>query len=119
MGVFSADAVGEEAVEVREAALDVGDSLNATSATGVAALEAPSEAAAAAERSAAGAERSAVEAKRSETRAAEVPSDVPKRYERGVVFYLRDNRVVGVLLWNLFNRMQVARQVHDLIGSSS
>lgn len=34
-----------------------------------------------------------------------------RRYERGVVFYLRERRVVGVLLWNLFNRMHVARQV--------
>ncbi|CAF4764680.1 unnamed protein product [Pieris macdunnoughi] len=33
------------------------------------------------------------------------------RYERGVVFYLRESRVVGVLLWNLFNRMHLARQV--------
>ncbi|XP_050355772.1 apoptosis-inducing factor 1, mitochondrial-like isoform X2 [Nymphalis io] len=35
----------------------------------------------------------------------------PRRYERGVVFYVRERRVVGVLLWNLFNRMHVARQV--------
>ncbi|XP_032522953.2 apoptosis-inducing factor 1, mitochondrial-like [Danaus plexippus] len=35
----------------------------------------------------------------------------PKRYDRGVVFYLREKRVVGVLLWNLFNRLHVARQV--------
>lgn len=34
-----------------------------------------------------------------------------RRYERGVVFYVRAGRVVGVLLWNLFNRMHVARQV--------
>lgn len=34
-----------------------------------------------------------------------------RRYERGVVFYMRERRVVGVLLWNLFNRMHVARQV--------
>ncbi|CAG5057831.1 unnamed protein product [Parnassius apollo] len=34
-----------------------------------------------------------------------------RSYERGVVFYLRDKRVVGVLLWNLFNRMHIARQV--------
>ncbi|XP_037303634.1 apoptosis-inducing factor 1, mitochondrial [Manduca sexta] len=34
-----------------------------------------------------------------------------RRYERGVVFYLREKRVVGVLLWNLFNRMHIARQV--------
>ncbi|XP_052744573.1 apoptosis-inducing factor 1, mitochondrial-like isoform X2 [Bicyclus anynana] len=35
----------------------------------------------------------------------------PQRYERGVVFYLREERVVGVLLWNLFNRLHVARQL--------
>ncbi|CAK1588859.1 unnamed protein product [Parnassius mnemosyne] len=34
-----------------------------------------------------------------------------RSYERGVVFYLKDKRVVGVLLWNLFNRMHIARQV--------
>ncbi|XP_072945488.1 apoptosis-inducing factor 1, mitochondrial-like [Epargyreus clarus] len=34
-----------------------------------------------------------------------------QQFERGVVFYLREERVVGVLLWNLFNRMHVARQV--------
>ncbi|KAL4715363.1 hypothetical protein ACJJTC_015134 [Scirpophaga incertulas] len=34
-----------------------------------------------------------------------------RRFERGVVFYLRGERVVGVLLWNLFNRVQLARQV--------
>ncbi|CAB3232702.1 unnamed protein product [Arctia plantaginis] len=34
-----------------------------------------------------------------------------RSYERGVVFYLRERRIVGVLLWNLFNRMHVARQV--------
>ncbi|KAJ0172437.1 hypothetical protein K1T71_011587 [Dendrolimus kikuchii] len=33
------------------------------------------------------------------------------RYERGVVFFVRERRVVGVLLWNLFNRMHVARAV--------
>lgn len=34
-----------------------------------------------------------------------------RRFERGVVLYLREGRVVGVLLWNLFNRMAVARAV--------
>ncbi|KPI98303.1 Apoptosis-inducing factor 1, mitochondrial [Papilio xuthus] len=34
-----------------------------------------------------------------------------RQYERGVVFYVREERVVGVLLWNLYNRMHVARQV--------
>ncbi|XP_045504589.1 putative apoptosis-inducing factor 1, mitochondrial [Colias croceus] len=48
-----------------------------------------------------------------DTRALLAPGDEAggKRYERGVVFYLRERRVVGVLLWNLFNRMHVARQV--------
>ncbi|CAK1542422.1 unnamed protein product [Leptosia nina] len=41
----------------------------------------------------------------------ETAHDNGKRYDRGVVFYLREKRVVGVLLWNLFNRMHVARQV--------
>ncbi|XP_053616457.1 apoptosis-inducing factor 1, mitochondrial-like isoform X2 [Plodia interpunctella] len=34
-----------------------------------------------------------------------------RRYARGVVFYVRGRRVVGVLMWNLFNRMHVARRV--------
>lgn len=32
-------------------------------------------------------------------------------YGKGVVFYLRDDIVVGIILWNVFNRMSVARQV--------
>ncbi|XP_059483923.1 apoptosis-inducing factor 1, mitochondrial [Neocloeon triangulifer] len=32
-------------------------------------------------------------------------------YGKGVVFYLRDDIVVGIVLWNVFNRMSVARQV--------
>lgn len=37
-----------------------------------------------------------------------------KKYEdfgKGVVFYLRDDIVVGIVLWNIFNRMSTARQV--------
>lgn len=30
---------------------------------------------------------------------------------RGVVFYMKNDRVVGVLLWNVFNKINVARQV--------
>lgn len=33
-----------------------------------------------------------------------------RRFVRGVVFYLRQARVVGVLLWNLPDRLQLARQ---------
>ncbi|XP_047538816.1 apoptosis-inducing factor 1, mitochondrial-like isoform X1 [Vanessa atalanta] len=76
VGVFSADAVGDEAAETRAVA-EVGAS------------EAAPEAA----------------------REAAAGGGAPRRYERGVVFYVRERRVVGVLLWNLFNRMHVARQV--------
>ncbi|KYN21118.1 PREDICTED: apoptosis-inducing factor 1, mitochondrial [Trachymyrmex cornetzi] len=34
-----------------------------------------------------------------------------KDFEKGVVFYLRDDVVVGIVLWNIFNRMSLARQV--------
>lgn len=32
-------------------------------------------------------------------------------YGRGVIFYLREDKVVGIVLWNIFNRMSIARQV--------
>ena len=32
-------------------------------------------------------------------------------YGKGVIFYLRDELVVGIVLWNVFRRMSVARQV--------
>lgn len=32
-------------------------------------------------------------------------------YDRGVIFYLKDKVVVGVLLWNLFDRMAIARRI--------
>lgn len=35
-------------------------------------------------------------------------------YSKGIIFYLRDNLVVGIILWNVFNRMHVARQVNKL-----
>ena len=32
-------------------------------------------------------------------------------YGKGVIFYLRNDTVVGILLWNVFNKMPVARRV--------
>ncbi|XP_020711993.2 apoptosis-inducing factor 1, mitochondrial isoform X2 [Athalia rosae] len=32
-------------------------------------------------------------------------------FSKGVIFYLRNDVVVGIVLWNLFNRMSIARQV--------
>lgn len=30
-------------------------------------------------------------------------------YSKGVVFYLRDKKIVGIVLWNVFNRINTAR----------
>lgn len=32
-------------------------------------------------------------------------------FGKGVIFYLRDDIVVGIVLWNIFNRMSIARRV--------
>lgn len=32
-------------------------------------------------------------------------------YGKGVVFYLKNDKIVGILLWNLFNRITIARKV--------
>ena len=32
-------------------------------------------------------------------------------YGKGVIFYRRNNTVVGILLWNVFNKIPVARRV--------
>jgi len=45
-------------------------------------------------------------------RAAEEPAPVTKKgYGKGVVFYMRDNAVVGVVTWNIFNKMPLARKI--------
>lgn len=33
-------------------------------------------------------------------------------FGKGVVFYLRNDVVVGIVLWNIFNRMSIARRVN-------
>lgn len=32
-------------------------------------------------------------------------------YKKGVIFYLRNNRVVGIVLWNIFGQIPAARRV--------
>lgn len=32
-------------------------------------------------------------------------------YDKGVVFYLKDRRVVGILMFNLFNRVNLAKEI--------
>ncbi|XP_040178739.1 apoptosis-inducing factor 1, mitochondrial isoform X4 [Rana temporaria] len=39
------------------------------------------------------------------------PAQQGESYGKGVVFYLRDNVVVGIVLWNVFNRMPIARKI--------
>lgn len=34
-----------------------------------------------------------------------------ENFGKGVIFYLRDDIVVGIVLWNVFNRMSIARQI--------
>lgn len=47
--------------------------------------------------------------------AAPAPAEEHKDdYGKGVIFYLRDKVVVGIILWNVFNRMPVARKVKPL-----
>lgn len=46
-----------------------------------------------------------------EIKAAESDTKDTEDYGKGVIFYLRDDVVVGIVLWNVFNRMSVARQV--------
>ncbi|XP_066287178.1 apoptosis-inducing factor 1, mitochondrial-like isoform X18 [Branchiostoma lanceolatum] len=43
-----------------------------------------------------------------ENRVAPTPKE---DYGKGVIFYLRDDIIVGVVLWNLFNRMPIARKI--------
>ncbi|CAL8362620.1 unnamed protein product [Lota lota] len=41
------------------------------------------------------------------------PAGPPQKddYGKGVIFYLRDKVVVGIVLWNVFNRMPIARKI--------
>lgn len=38
-------------------------------------------------------------------------NDGLENYGKGVVFYMQGEKIVGILLWNVFNRMSVARKV--------
>lgn len=39
------------------------------------------------------------------------PTDDHDDFSKGVVFYLRDEKIVGIVLWNVFNRINTARAV--------
>ncbi|CAF2635583.1 unnamed protein product [Rotaria sp. Silwood2] len=38
-------------------------------------------------------------------------TDNKNDYSKGVVFYLKENKVVGIVLWNVFNRIPIARKI--------
>lgn len=49
-----------------------------------------------------------------ETKDIEKPSESEGNDEdfgKGVVFYMKEKRVVGIVLWNIFERMNIARKV--------
>lgn len=32
-------------------------------------------------------------------------------YDKGIIFYMQEERIVGILLWNVFNRISIARKI--------
>ncbi|KAK2911145.1 hypothetical protein Q8A67_003278 [Cirrhinus molitorella] len=48
---------------------------------------------------------------KAETKATPPPIQQKEDYGKGVIFYLRDQVVVGIVLWNVFNRMPIARKI--------
>ena len=45
-----------------------------------------------------------------------IPESTSEDFGKGVIFYLRNDKIVGLLLWNVFGRMSIARKViinHD------
>ena len=55
-------------------------------------------------------EEKAVEA---ETPATEIPKpeEAEESFGKGIVFYTREKKVVGILLWNIFSQMPIARKI--------
>lgn len=41
----------------------------------------------------------------------ETSTEISPSYGKGVVFYLKDRKIVGILLFNLFNRVNLAKEV--------
>ena len=40
-----------------------------------------------------------------------LPDVKAEDYGKGVIFYMRENVVVGVLMWNVFNKISLARKI--------
>lgn len=41
----------------------------------------------------------------------EVTSENADNFGKGVIFYMQEKRIVGILLWNVFNRISIARRI--------
>jgi 3-phenylpropionate/trans-cinnamate dioxygenase ferredoxin reductase subunit len=41
----------------------------------------------------------------------EIIADWKEKYKKGVIYYLKDGRVKGVLLWNIFGQVDEARKL--------
>lgn len=39
------------------------------------------------------------------------PKDLDDEFSRGLVFYMKEQTIVGILLWNLFGRVNIARRI--------
>ena len=39
------------------------------------------------------------------------PVNSIENFNRGVIFYMQEKKIVGILLWNLFNRIAIARKI--------
>lgn len=35
----------------------------------------------------------------------------PQEFSKGVIFYLKDEKIVGIVLWNIFNQINTARAI--------
>ncbi|XP_052896087.1 apoptosis-inducing factor 1, mitochondrial [Anopheles moucheti] len=57
-----------------------------------------------------GGEQKQVEPAKEQSKGQQEPED---SFDKGVIFYLRDKKVVGLVLWNVFNRMGTARKILD------
>lgn len=37
--------------------------------------------------------------------------DLEDDFSKGVIFYLKDEKIVGIVLWNIFNQINTARAI--------
>ena len=36
-----------------------------------------------------------------------------EKFDKGIVFYMREKSIVGILMWNVFGKMPIARKVRN------